>query len=43
MQAFPTTCLNAHNMPTLLGITPREVEAACAHAKDLLVSRVLDR
>ena len=31
------TCLNAQNVPSLPGITPREVEAAWMHVKDMLV------
>jgi len=38
--AFPVTCLDARNVPTLPGIPPKEVKAAQAHVKDLLVSLI---
>jgi len=31
------TCLDAQNVPSLPGITPREVEAAWMHVKDMLM------
>ena len=31
------TCLDARNVPSLLGIPPREVETAWKHVKDMLV------